>query len=213
MQKSCQDIETEASLHWVVFRIRGIMRLLFFNLTIFFTILSICNVEKSEGFKLLGSDLFTGAEIKISDATKKAYALVFLSAKCPCSDSHISELKKLRKKFTDIQFVAVHSNTDETESETKAYFKKIALSFPVLQDNHAKIANKFKAYKTPHVFVLDHNEKILYQGGVSSSSQFARAEHKYLRQALEQIEAGKRIRNPRTRTLGCVISRGGSNVW
>lgn len=144
---------------------------------------------------------------------RKALIVVFLSAKCPCSDSHIVELKNLSEKHKDFEFIGIHSNTDEPEALSKKYFAEAKLPFPVIQDPQAKLADEFKAYKTPHVFVLNNHGEVLYQGGVSDSKKFDKSDQKFLREALADIEGHREIKTPFGRTLGCAISRGDQHVW
>ncbi|MFK5047747.1 thioredoxin-like domain-containing protein, partial [Klebsiella pneumoniae] len=89
---------------------------------------------------------------------------VFLSTKCPCSNSHVALVKQLAKDFPAFAFVAVHSNRDETVAEARAYFRDFGL--PVLQDEKSRLADEFKASKTPHAYVLAAGDgKVLYHGG------------------------------------------------
>ncbi len=154
-----------------------------------------------------GQNILTNQEASASAEGKKGLVVVFLSAKCPCSNSHIAELKSLRHDYPEFNFVGVHSNMDETAEVTKAYFTTEALPFAVIQDVNTAIADQYKAFKTPHAFVIQADGKILYQGGVSSSKTFAKAEHKFLREALENIHLGQAVATPEGRTLGCSIAR------
>lgn len=160
-----------------------------------------------------GWDVLASHSISRSAEGKKGMVVVFLSAKCPCSDSHVGEIKKLSEDYPDFSFVAVNSNQDESDEMVKKYFKSAEFSFPVLKDKKAELADRYSALKTPHSFVMDPQGKILYQGGVSSSRLFAKADHKYLREALADIHDGKPVSIPEGRTLGCAITRGEPNAW
>ncbi len=162
---------------------------------------------------LKGSDVLTGKAISTSLEGHKGLVVVFLSAVCPCSNSHIQELTALSKAYPDFIFLGVHSNSDEKKDQTQTYFQNAKLPFPVIQDNGAKIADEFKAYKTPHAFVMKANGEIAYEGGVSSSHDFANADRKFLREALEDLDKNRPVKTPEGRTLGCVISRGEKYVW
>ncbi|PIS10906.1 MAG: thioredoxin family protein [Bdellovibrio sp. CG10_big_fil_rev_8_21_14_0_10_47_8] len=161
-------------------------------------------------------DLIQDKKISLAtkSAEKKGLVLVFMSAKCPCSNSHVPELKALAEKYKDFRFVAVHSNSDEDLKSAKSYFQSAQLPFPVLEDSKDLIADELKAYKTPHAFVLGPQGDILYQGGVTSSAIATQADRHYLDEVLEDISQGKKPRLSRGRTLGCVIMRGDKkNVW
>lgn len=167
--------------------------------------------EKLSALNLLTEEKIT---ISLNDFGSKGAVFVFLSAKCPCSDSHVPEVKKLSGMYPDFKFYVVHSNADEAKDLTMQYFKNLQLPFLVLKDQKSILADRFKAYKTPHVFVLNSQGEILYQGGVSDSSKLYQAKEFYLAQVLEDLQAGKKARFSEKRTLGCVIQREGeANVW
>lgn len=179
---------------------------------------ALLSVAKAElPSQITGKDLFKGSTSSFAThfADKKALVVVFLSARCPCSNSHFPVLTKLAEKYTDVRFVAVHSNFEEPTKEAQAYFKTLNLPFPVIEDEHAKIADQFKALKTPHAFVLSPEGKILYQGGVTNSAMADQSDRNYLNEALEDILKGQKVRTAEGRTLGCVIVREGENknVW
>lgn len=159
-----------------------------------------------------GLDLMSGKSIDVKSG-KKGEVVVFMSAKCPCSNSHVAILKKLAKDYPGFSFVAVHSNVDEAKELTQEYFKKVDLPFPVIQDDGARIADVYKAFKTPHAFVVGPDGKTLYQGGVTNSHNGESADRNYLREALADLEAGRAVKTAEGRTLGCAISRGEKFVW
>ncbi len=159
-----------------------------------------------------GTEILSGKAQEITPKSEGT-VVVFLSATCPCSNSHVEELKSLAQEYPQFSFVAVHSNLDEELASSKEYFNKVQLGFPVLQDDNAKIADEFKALKTPHAFVLSPEGKMLYQGGVSSSRDIKKADRKFLREALSDLKQHQAVKTPEGRTLGCTISRGEKNVW
>ncbi|MGZ5280075.1 MAG: redoxin domain-containing protein [Pseudobdellovibrionaceae bacterium] len=164
------------------------------------------------GFSVQGEDLLTGQKV---ETLPKGRGLVvtFLSARCPCSNSHVPLLKKLSQEFPEFQFLAIHSNADEPKEEAQKYFREAHLTFPVLRDEKTKLANQFKASKTPHTFVYNSNGDLLYKGGVTSSADAPSAAQQYLREALTDIQAGNKVRTAEARCLGCAISRGENHVW
>lgn len=136
---------------------------------------------------------------------KLGNVIVFVSSRCPCSNSHLPYLQQLSNKYSDFQFTLVHSNQDEPNLEARNYFANSKI--PVLDDKEAHLANELMASKTPHAFVLDANGRILYQGGVTNSSLFQTAKTFFLEDALKDIRASRPVEIPEGRTLGCVISR------
>lgn len=159
-----------------------------------------------------GIDIVDAKPVLVEMAKEKGVAVVFLSAVCPCSNSHLQELSALAKEYSEFKFLGVHSNTDEAKEATELYFKGAKLPFPVIHDKGAAIANRFKAFKTPHAFLMKEGA-VVYQGGVSSSKNFENADRKFLREALEDLKNNRPVKTPEGRTLGCVITRGEKDVW
>ena len=171
--------------------------------------LSVPSVAKADHnpFPLVGEDVLKGTQAQVEAGEgDKVQVMIFLSQKCPCSDSHVAELKKLVTDFPEVQFVGVHSNIDESPEKTKEYFAKIDLPFPIIQDDNNKIADRMKAFKTPHAYVIVKNE-IVYRGGVSDRKTYRPDSRLYLREALEDLKQKKPLRTPEARTLGCAIPR------
>ena len=138
---------------------------------------------------------------------KKGTVVFFLSSSCPCSNSHISHLKKLKSEFRNLHFIGIHSNKFAKRKRIQDYFNKKEVNFPVLLDHDLKIANLFKAVKTPHVFVFNQKGKTLFHGGLTNSINFKIAQKFYLKEALTDIENGLIPKQSFARALGCYISR------
>jgi len=160
-----------------------------------------------------GNDLISGKPIALAtrwkDSSKKGTVVVFLSATCPCSKSHEPVIEKLSKEFSEFQFLAVNSNQDEPEDLAKKHFTESGLTIPIIRDAQAQLANKLKALKTPHVFVIGPQGECWYDGGVDDTRKAEKASRHYLRDALTQLQKGKEPSEKVVRTLGCVIKRGG----
>jgi len=154
-----------------------------------------------------GVDLKTGNEIALEPKKDHPLVAVFLSPECPCSMSHEKTLIKLAKKFPNATFVGIHANTNEAEDESRRYFSRSPLNFPVIRDQNSKLANELGALRTPHVFVIGEKNECLYRGGVDDSHTTENAETAHLENALIDITAGKKPRTPTTRALGCMIER------
>ena len=164
-----------------------------------------------------GKDLITNTpmEFKLGDQ-KQISVLIFLSANCPCSKSHEPLLEKLSKEFkgSGFQFIGIHSNTDEKMEDAAARFHETGITFPVIEDHRSQIAIQMSALKTPHVYIVSKDKKVLFQGGVDDSHHGPSAKKHYLQDALtairEDLQALRPVRpvaNNNVRTLGCVIKR------
>ncbi len=164
--------------------------------------------------ELSGVNLVAAGDVKIPvvNRSTKGTVVVFLSARCPCSNSHVSELKELAEKYKDFKFVGIHSNVDEDLELSKKYFAALDLPFAVIQDDKASLADSFKALKTPHAYVLSPQGEIVFQGGITDSASGKEAHIHHLAAALEDLQQDRKIKTAQVRTLGCVILRE-KNTW
>lgn len=152
----------------------------------------------------LGSNQLTSVNLK-----SQKTVVAFLSSRCPCSESHEKKLADLAQKYSKqgFQFIGIHSNQNESIAEAQQHFKKSPIQFSVLHDDKARLANIFRALKTPHVFVLSEKQEVLYAGGVDDSRDVNNAKQEYLANALQAIVEHKPIANREVKTLGCAIVR------
>jgi len=153
----------------------------------------------------LGVDakIITTLELK---KNKIGNVLIFVSKDCPCSLSNLSYINNLASEFTDYNFVGIHSKKDIGNDEVQAFIQNNNLSFDIINDSDLKIANTYKALKTPHAFILK-NEEIVYNGGITNSTMPENAKELFLHDALMSMKAKGRPDKSETKTLGCFISR------
>jgi peroxiredoxin len=156
----------------------------------------------------VGKDVVTGRAVA-QPAAAKARVVVFLSAHCPCSAAHEPTLALLHQRFASkgVAFVAVNSNANETEGESKSHFSKAKLPFPVIHDPQSRWANELGALKTPHAFVLDEKGDVVFSGGVDDSRDSRPDSVPYLAKALDSVVEGRKPDPSSVRAIGCVISR------
>jgi peroxiredoxin len=154
-------------------------------------------------------NLVTGQTISVEWSNpKKMTVVAFLSVLCPCSNHHLPSLNQIAEEYETqgFNFIGVHSNKKEDIALSRDYFKSKNMKFPVIEDDDLSIANYFDAYKTPHVFIVDHKMEKLFAGGMDNTAVKTPTKH-YLRDALAAIRQGKSppVKNPLI--LGCVIHR------
>ena len=68
------------------------------------------------------------------------------------------------------------------------------------------MARAYGATRTPEVFVFDHGWHLRYHGAIDDNAHEPdQVQHRYLRDALEAMIAGRPVADPETRFLGCTI--------
>lgn len=145
---------------------------------------------------------------------KKAIVVVFLSFDCPVSTSYSSILSELAKSYRDKQvaFVAVNSSDDGDAAHIAKRATDYKLPFSIFKDEHFRAADAFKAQAVPSAFVLDRNFVLRYRGRIDNGyyarlKKNARITRHDLRQALDEVLAGKAVSEPAAKPIGCPIVR------
>ncbi len=140
---------------------------------------------------------------------KKATVMMFISTECPVSNDYNERIVALHNDYKDqgVQFIGINSNKNESVKEIAEHNRANKFGFLVLKDLKNKIADKFRARRTPEVYLLDEERILRYRGAIDNSLQ--NPETHYLRQVLDLVVDGKEIPEDlkTTKAFGCTIKR------
>ena len=150
-----------------------------------------------------------------SDADFKDKDLVvvaFLGTECPLVKLYGPKLQEVSERFGDkVAVIGVNSNTQDSVTEMSAYAERHGVRFPMLKDVGNTLADQFEAKRTPEVFLLDADRKVRYHGRIDDQYSVGvireKAERHDLREAIEELLAGKEVSVPQTEVVGCHIGR------
>ena len=139
----------------------------------------------------------------------KALVLVFTCNHCPVAVVYQDRLIQLQKDYKDkgVQVVAVCVNDKDGDRlpGMKRRAKEKGFNFPYLYDKTQQSARAYGATCTPHVFLLDKDRKVAYQGAVDGNNNPEGVEHRFLRDAIDAVLVGREVEMPITRQRGCGI--------
>jgi hypothetical protein len=83
----------------------------------------------------------------------------------------------------------------------------------LLLDSEGIMGRAYGAVVTPHMFIVAPNGNLVYAGAISDNptmdAKEARASRNYVRAALEDLAAGRKVATPSTRPFGCTIAYSG----
>ena len=179
-----------------------------FVLTLFFSVQAKnLDLKKVDNFSLNSYD---GKRYSLDNyKDSKAIVLMFVATRCPVSNAYNSRMADLYKDYhgKGVVFLGVNSNELETVEEIKEHAQENNLGFPILKDKENKIADKFGANVTPEVYVLNSNLELLYHGRIDDSKRLENVKSHNLRNALDEVLAGKDVTTPHTKAFGCSIKR------
>ena len=151
----------------------------------------------------------TSNQIQQFDFSKASNPTVvaFISKDCPCSKGNIPYLKDLANQYKQFHFLVVHAKKDTTNLEVINYLKTNHVDFQAINDDKLSITNTFSALKTPHIYIVNQKNEIIYNGAVSNSTFPEDASEFYLKNALDNIANNQPIKKNETKTMGCFIVR------
>ena len=163
--------------------------------------------DKIENFTLPDYD---GKEHSLSDyKDSKAIVIIFVATECPVSNAYNSRMEELFKEYSSkgISFLGINSNKAESVVDMKEHAEENGLTFTILKDKNNVIADEFDASVTPEVYVLNGDYEILYHGRIDNSKKESDVETQDLKNALNEILAGKDVTNKATKAFGCSIKK------
>jgi peroxiredoxin len=160
-----------------------------------------------EDFKLPDTD---GKEHSLNTLKgTKGTVLIFIATKCPVSNAYNDRMEKLAQdyKAKGINVIGINSNVTEPAADVKSHAAEKHLTFAILKDDGNKIADRFGAAKTPEVYVIDPSNKLVYHGRIDNSQKVEGITANDLRDALEEMLAGKQVSKTGGAAFGCTIKR------
>jgi mono/diheme cytochrome c family protein/peroxiredoxin len=141
----------------------------------------------------------------------KAIVVVVLNFDCPNSTGYAPALAELCRTYTDkgVAFLGLCPSEDDATTIGKKA-AEYTLGFPVYKDDRLIAVKALDATTTPEAFVLDQNFVMRYRGRIDDRYS-ARLKKNLkvgchdLRNALEELLAGKVVSTPVTQPIGCPI--------
>jgi len=157
-------------------------------------------------------DAATGVPISLASLSrgKKATVVMFISTRCPVSNSYNDRMIALAKKYTaqGVAFVGIDANRTELTPEIAAFVKNKGFPFPVLKDADDKVADAYNAHVTPETYVINNQGILVYHGRIDNDMDPGSVKTHELAAALDAVLAGKPVARAEAKAFGCSIKRG-----
>jgi glutathione peroxidase-family protein len=156
----------------------------------------------------------SGKDISLNDAKGKNGLLVIFSCNtCPWVIAWEDRYVELAETYKDkgVGIVAINSNEKQFETvdsmeEMQAHAKEQGYNFYYTMDNGSKLASEFGATRTPHIYLFDKKDKLVYRGAIDDNARKPdQVENTYLADAIDNMLAGSAIDPAATKALGCAI--------
>jgi glutathione peroxidase-family protein len=156
----------------------------------------------------------SGKDVSLNDAKGKNGLLVIFSCNtCPWVIAWEDRYVELADTYKDkgVGIVAINSNETQFENvdsmeEMQAHAKEQGYNFYYTMDNGSKLASEFGATRTPHIYLFDKKDKLVYRGAIDDNARKPDlVENTYLADAIDNMLAGSAIDPATTKALGCAI--------
>ncbi len=149
-----------------------------------------------------------GTAVPFDDALQKHPVTVvsFFSASCPCQRAHDARIKALAalEASRDVGFLVVDPERKTTPDEDAA--EAHSRGYPILRDPAGALAARLGAEYATFSVVLDRAGRVLYRGGIDSDKTHLRDDATpFLANAVDDALAGRPVREPSTKSFGCVL--------
>ena len=175
----------------------------------------------------IGSDLPKGdlrmkdirnEDVSMKDAKRKNGLLVMFSCNtCPYVIKNQERTKAICKYAlqNNIGVILLNSNEDQRTGDDsfgamQQYAKDQNYEWYYVVDKNNEIADAFGANRTPENFLFNKDSKLVYHGAIDDNPTDAyNIKRQHLKEAMNDLLAGKDIAVKESRSMGCVIKRKG----
>lgn len=153
---------------------------------------------------------------KLSDFKGKIVVLEWTNPGCPVVQRHYRDglMPALQKECTDkgIVWLAInstnpkHQNYQTPDALKSTYSDWKAVFTALLMDPDGKAGKAFGAKTTPHMFVIDKEGKLVYNGAADDDPQGAKETRtSYVRLAVDSLIKGEPVGTSTTKPYGCSV--------
>jgi peroxiredoxin len=171
--------------------------------------------DKAKGFSLPGID---GKTYSLEDFTEDILVIFFTCNHCPfvIGSEHVTIETAKKYMPQGVGFIAINSNSKNTHEEDSFEHMKEKLGvvpWPYLRDESQEVAMEYGALKTPHFYVFDKDRKLVYIGReLDNPRDGDAATVNDLRNAMDNLLAGKEVAVPTTNPIGCNVKWDGKDA-
>ncbi|PWJ43036.1 AhpC/TSA family protein [Sediminitomix flava] len=177
----------------------------------------------AEGYKI--GDVATDFSLKNIDdkmvsladyPDTKGFVVIFTCNHCPYAKAYEDRIVAFDKAYKEKGYpvIAINPNDPTVQEADSFELMKVraeekGFTFPYLMDEGQKIYPQYGAKKTPHVYVLQKEDKglvVKYIGAIDDNFKDAsKVTEKYLENAVNALLEGKEVEVETTKAIGCSI--------
>ncbi len=174
------------------------------------------NSAKVKNFELLNQ---SGQTVSLSQFKGKIVVLEWYNKDCPFVRKHYESknMQGLQAKYTaqNVTWLTVISSAKGKQGHLNALQAKDQMALEGMKSNHVLIDEQglvgkaFDAKTTPHMFILDQHQNLVYQGAIDSIASVDLNDIKkatpYFENAIKELLNSKKISLAFTKAYGCSV--------
>lgn len=158
----------------------------------------------------------SGKELTLKSASRENGLLVMFSCNtCPVVINNQSRTNEICQyaQGNNIGVVLLNSNeanrnSSESLQAMRSYAEGQGFKWFYAEDKNNELADAFGASRTPEVFLFDKAGKLVYHGAIDDNPNDENGvNRKHLKEAIDEVTAGKEVRVKQSRSVGCSIKR------
>lgn len=154
----------------------------------------------------------SGAPVALGPLVERSplTVLIFFSRHCECFTHHEGRLRDLHQAYgpRGVQFVLIDPEVSATPEGDAAEASRRGYPYDIILDRGALLANALGAEYATYTVVVDCKGVVRYRGGIDSDKTHLHDDATpYLRDALDDLLAGRPPRRPEAKTLGCALEK------
>ena len=160
-----------------------------------------------------------GAEVSLATLKGKVVVLEWVNHGCPFVVKHYGSknMQKLQETYTakDVVWITINSGSKAsgTFMENDAFLKiseeKGSKASHLIADESGTIGKAYSAKVTPHMFVINKEGVLVYNGAIdskkSTKAEDIEGAENYVAKALDAVLAGKEVATTLTEPYGCGV--------
>lgn len=158
----------------------------------------------------------SGRSISLEEVTQgNGLLVIFTSNTCPWVMKWEDRFLTVSSiaKANRIGMIAINSNENNRDKgdgldDMVKRARKLGYDFPYTLDRENSVADAFGAKNTPEIFLFNSELELVFIGSIDDNpNNSSSVKEFYLKNAMEEMIGGEKLKKPITKSLGCSIKR------
>ena len=153
-----------------------------------------------------------GGDTTVNPAGHAATVVIWTCNHCPYAIAWHERIQQVIRDYADKDVLVYQLNANDAEKypdddfdHMKARFAAGDFAGDYLRDEDQAFSKSWGAKVTPDVFVFDREGKLSYRGAPDANYEDESQNASYLRDALDDLIAGRSVALPETKVRGCSV--------